>query len=148
MNLCYLNEMYGDDLIRVVLRLYNNRKTSGMSIKKLLEYSDIARSTMYRWIIKYSDIQYNNLTDRIIRLRSYNKETIYKKINEQCVKDIIDYVAINPIINIKNIKKMILKKHKVSINKNYIYQILKKNNISYKKAQKQKYPYNLNLFTK
>ena len=41
MNLCYLNEMYGDDLIRVVLRLYNNRKTSGMSIKKLLEYSDI-----------------------------------------------------------------------------------------------------------
>ena len=42
---------------------------------------------------------------------------------------------------------MVLRKHKVSINKNYIYQILKKNNITYKKAQKQKYPYNLNLFT-
>ena len=92
--------MYGDDLIRVVLRLYNNRKTNGMSIKKLLEYSvRYNGSTTDQWIAKYSDILYNHLTDMIIRLRSYNKETIYKKINEQCVKDIIDYVAINPIIN-------------------------------------------------
>ena len=41
---------------------------------------------------------------------------------------------------------MIFKKHKVSINKNYIYQIFWNNRITYKKAQKQKYPYDLNKF--
>ena len=49
--------------------------------------------------------------------------------------------------SIKKIKKMVLAKHKVSINKNYIYQILKNNRITYKKAQKQKYPYNLDKYT-
>ena len=38
------------------------------------------------------------------------------------------------------------RKTKVSINKNYIYRILKKNNITHKKVQKQKYPYDLNKF--
>ena len=77
-----------------------------MSIIDILNYSNIARSTLYQWVYKYSHIQYDQFIDRTIKLRSYNKETVYKKINEQCVKNIIEYVLINPIINIKKIKKM------------------------------------------
>ena len=86
------------------------------------------------------------MTDMIIRLRSYNLETIYKKINEQCIKDIIEYVSPDPIINVNLIKLMIFKKHLVSINKNYNVLILKNNRITYKKAPEQKYPYDLNKF--
>jgi len=139
--------MYKDDLIRIVIKIYNNRKINGMSIIDILNYSNIARSTLYQWVYKYSHIQYDQFIDRTIKLRSYNKETAYKKkMNEQCIKNIIEYVSINPKINIKKIKKTILTKYKVSINKNYIYQIFKKNNITYKKAQKQKHPYNLDKF--
>ena len=77
-NVRYLNQMYDEDLIRVVIKLYNNRKTNEMSIDKILQYSDIAISTMYQWINIYSDILSNRFTYRIIRLRSYNKETIYR----------------------------------------------------------------------
>jgi transposase len=112
--------MYNDDLIRIVINLYNNKKINGMSINDILNYSNIARSTLYQWIHKYSAINYDQFIDRTIKLRSYNRETVYRKINESCIKDIIDYVSLNPVINVKKIKKMILTKHKVSINKNIL----------------------------
>ena len=73
------SRMYNDDLIRIVIKIYNNRKINGMSIIDILNYSDIARSTLYQWVYKYSHIQYDQFIDRTIKLRPYNKETVYKK---------------------------------------------------------------------
>ena len=81
---------------------------------------------MDRQIFRYTVYPYDR-HDYPVEL--YNLETIYKKINEQCIKDIIEYVSPDPIINVNLIKLMIFKKHKVSINKNYIYQIFWNNRI-------------------
>ena len=53
--------MYAVDLIRVVIRLYNNRKTNGMSINKLLEYLIywIHNRLMDRQIFRYTVYPYD-----------------------------------------------------------------------------------------
>ena len=101
MNLCYSDEMYDDDLIRVVLRL-SDWIDLGNLINKLLEYLIywIHNRLMDRQIFRYFGLPYDR-HDYPVEL--YNLETIYKKINEQCIKDIIEYVSLNPIINVKKI---------------------------------------------
>ncbi len=140
--------MYELKTVKITLNMYHNRHESGYNIKKILKISEIARSTLYQWIniygkyfINNSDASRNIPKDNIIKVRMYNRLKSHKKFDDLCIKTILEYVTKNPIINVKKLKKLILIKHKVHINKNYIYKILKDNNITRKKSQKHKYPY-------
>ncbi len=86
--------------------------------------------------------------ENIIKLRKYNRQTRYRKFDDICIASIINHVSINSFINVKKIKKLLLpfgsvpyNKHKIHVNSNYIYKILKDNNFTCKKVQKYKYPY-------
>lgn len=129
--------MYEVSMIKIALKAHVNRKNNGMNIKDILMILGISRSTLYEWIKKYS----NQSSDYFDKRRKMEKYTYHKKLSDECIREIIEYVKSKVSINIKTIRKMIKTKYKVSVNKNYIYFLLKKHNLTYKKAQKNKYPY-------
>ncbi len=47
------------------------------------------------------------------------------KLRQMAIATIVDYVSNNPFINVKKIKLMVLRKHKIHINKNYTFKITK-----------------------
>jgi len=61
---------------------------------------------------------------------------------------IIDYVVKNKIINCRKIYSIIKNKFNKNISRRTIYNILKRNNITYKKAQTNKYSYSKDKFNK
>ena len=138
--------MYQTDKIIDTLSIYNKRYNYELLIDDILNILQIARSTLYEWVNKYNhnniDINYI-ISDRTLhRLRSKNT------ITDECEKYIIDHVQKYSNFNIKKLVKKITKKFDVYIKKSKIYRILKENNMTYKKVQKNSYPHNKHKFKK
>lgn len=127
--------MYSEDFIRTALRLYNLREQNQYKIVQILNILNIARSTLYTWIKKYSD------DPNLISENKLQRKTRTNKITRKCIDYIIDHVTSDPYMNIRKLRTSIKKIFSVKINQGYIYQLLKENNITYKKVQKKKYPY-------
>lgn len=125
--------MYSEDYIRNAVRIYKTRKQHNLTICKILNILNIARSTLYKWIKIYSNNSCNN--NEIHKASKQYKS----KINDECVRYICDNVKTNKIINMKQIRKNIENQFNVTISKGHIYVILKKNGITYKQIQKSKY---------
>jgi transposase len=136
--------MYSSDFIFMVLRQYHARKELNLSISQLLKIARISRSTLFEWIKQYSDnsefshINYESSSRP--PERQFQKTHFPKKINDTCLRYIIDIVLEKQVINANNICKNIKRKFNVIISKNYLYKILADNNITYKVAQKNSYP--------
>jgi transposase len=142
--------MYSNDFICLALRFYNARKETNLSIQEILQIIGIARSTLFEWIKQYSNdlIISKSVDDPTIRPpeRQFNRRFFPNNITDDCLKYITDTVLEEKVINANNICRNIKKKFKVVISKNYLYQILKDNNITYKVAQKVSYPHDQNKF--
>lgn len=137
--------MYSNDFICLVLRLYNSRKETCMLIDDILKLTGIANSTLFEWLNCYtrnSELAgcVNNPSLRPSK-RKIRKQFFPKKIKSNCLKFIIDTVLEQKVINANNICKKVSNKFNVIISKNYLYKILKDNNVTYKLAQKKSYPY-------
>jgi transposase len=137
--------MYSNEFICLVLRLYNSRKETNLSINDILQMTGIANSTLFEWIKCYS---HNTEIANCIKnpktrppKRKFNRRFFPKKIKPNCLKFIIDTVLEQKVINANNICKHIKNRFNVIISKRYLYKILKANNITYKVAQKVSYPY-------
>lgn len=136
--------MYSNDFIHIVLRLYNSRKTTNMSVNQILQFARISRSTLFGWIKKYSHESYSNYengSNLQPPQREFNRKFFPKKINDNCLKYIIDYVLEKKVIDANSICKNVKNKFNIIMSKKYLYNLLKNNNISYKIAQKTSYPY-------
>ena len=72
------------------------------------------------------------------------KTKSFFKISEHIEKFIIDSITNNKILIADNIKTMILKEFKIDISKQSIYNIFKKNNLTYKKIKFNNNPYTIN----
>ena len=79
--------------------------------------------------------------------RVFNKSCFSKKVTDECINYIISHTLEKKVINTNFIKKYIKKHFSISITANYIYALLKKHKITYKKAQKNTYLYNTNKLT-
>src|SRR5271154_2393837 len=137
--------MYSNDKIIDTLMIYNNRKIYDLSINHILTLMKIARSTLYIWVSKQQHLlnpKYK-LSKRISK--HINKNCKFKQIIKD---DILKSVTTNPTCNIKKLAKKISRKYDIAFNKNYIYKILKDNNITKKHIQYNSYPYNRRKFKK
>jgi hypothetical protein len=65
--------------------------------------------------------------------------SLNKKITLECEKFIINKVILNPIINLNKLRNNVNDTFFINVSKNSIYRIIKKNNITYKTIQKNKY---------
>lgn len=161
--------MYPIEYVILTLRIYNHaNKTKFMNIKTLLPFTGISRKTLYEWKNKYyNDPKYksvisfisdenksddNNIynTDGENKLintlpkRIFNRSIYSRKVNDDCIQYIINHTIEKKVINVKKIKLYIKKNFKISISKGKIYHILKENKVSFKKAQKNTYLYDVN----
>lgn len=136
--------MYPHQFVIMAIRLYRSRSEYNMSISAILNILKIARSTLYEWIKTYPYKNENEYNISKQQKREIIKQKYDRKISDRIVTYIVNYVKNNPICNIKKLKLQILKQYRENINKNYIYKILKNNNITHKKLNKNKYPYDDN----
>lgn len=71
------------------------------------------------------------------------KTNSYYKLSDTIVQFIIDYVKKNIISTANDIKILVLKEFKIDISLQLIYNILKKNNFTYRKLRKNNNPYSI-----
>lgn len=120
--------VYSEDIIRIALKMFERN----ISINNILEILDISRKTFYNWRKKYKNSSFNKCIYRQYSRKIDINNTIQKYICDYVLKSI--YLSKNKILSIrKNVKK----RFNISINRCKIYYILKQNNITYKRVQKE-----------
>ena len=127
--------VYNNKYKQQVLKIYYNRNNNKfkINIEQILYIYNIARSTLYEWIKNKNDIM-NDVKKK--------RKKIYKKLNDNIVQYICNYIDEYKQFKIKKLKKYIQKKFKISISRQSIYNVLKNNNYTYKKIKENYYPYN------
>lgn len=138
--------MYSYDKIKDVLICHKNKDLYGLTIINILDIFKIARSTLYEWIKFFSYLCNDN--NSVLTKRTANTIRSARKLTPECKSFIIEYVKKNPAFNMKKLVKKITRMYNIQFNKGYIYQILKKNNLSHKKIQKNTYPHGSVKFKK
>ena len=115
---------------------YNKNKSIKEIIKEIIFIFEISQRTFYNW----------NKNIKIEKIgRPKKSYIITKKIEERIIKY---YKNANSSQKIKNIIRKIKKEYNISISKSTIYNILHRNNLSYKKVSINKYPYKNNKLKK
>lgn len=129
--------MYSYDLIDRVLNMYKNRKLLGLTVTNIASIMTISKQTIYNWLggkFKISDKG----------KRVY--ERIFREIDHEYINYITKYVIDNPQFNIKTLLKNVITIFNIGISKQTIYNILKRNNITHKVIQINKYPHSKKRF--
>ena len=128
--------MYDTYFVNKVLNIYYNRKHFNLTVDTISDIYCISKSTIYEWC--------NNPIINVNNNRFFNKKPSifdYDKV-------IVDYVIENKIVDHNKIYDIIKKKFNKNISRRTIYNVLKRNNITHKKVQTNKYPYSKNKFDK
>ena len=126
--------MYSIDIIKSSIKLYFKLEQQNIigkeRIKIINSTFDLHINTLYRWINTYYNY-YNN----IFSFNQYNTHFKYNniKINYEIEQFIINSIDSNYNFNIKIIKKNIKNKYNILLSKSAIYNVLHKNNLTYKK---------------
>ena len=126
--------MYDLDFKDFTLEMYNNRKKFNISINDLLKLSKISRSTLYSWVGSFNK-KVNIIDNQNNKFNiSINKKS---KFSDECKECILNIALKRSYLNVNNIIKKIKKEYSTTICKSSIYNILKNNNITFKKIQKR-----------
>jgi transposase len=126
--------MYSIDIIKSSIKLYFKLEQQNIigkeRIKIINSTFDLHINTLYRWINIYYNY-YNNT----FSFNQYNTHFKYNniKINYEIEQFIINSIDSNNNFNIKIIKKNIKNKYNILLSKPTIYNVLHKNNLTYKK---------------
>jgi len=120
--------VHSEDIIRISLKMFEYK----ISINNILSILSISRTTFYKWRKKYINSSFNKSLYKQYSRKIDVNGTIQKYICDYVLKTI--YLSKNKILLIiKNVKKQF----NISINRCKIYGILKENNITYKRVQKE-----------
>jgi transposase len=120
--------VHNAEKIRMSLKMFE----FGINIHKILAISSIARTTFYNWRNKYKNSSFPQCHYRQYSRKIDVNNDIQKYICAYVLKTI--YLSKNKILSlIKKIKEQF----NISINRSRIYYILKENNITYKRIQKE-----------
>ena len=106
---------------------------------QILSIKDITKLINKKFNINFCD---KNIVSVLQKNKIKTKS--FFKISEHIEKFIIDSITNNKILIADNIKTMILKEFKIDISKQSIYNIFKKNNLTYKKIKFNNNPYTIN----
>jgi len=122
---------YSIDYKLNVVKMFNNRKKHNLSIKQIIMYNNISKSSLYNWV--------NNIDS--IKLKNKKKQRRISKISDKCKTFILNYVREHKQFQIKKLLKYISTKFKIKITKQSVYNVLKNNNYTNKKVKINSYPY-------
>lgn len=137
---------YSEQLKLAAVKLsFNLRKRYHLSIEEIAKLMDIGRSTLYLWRRMYN-FDHKCFGEKNFHVKKNN--SYYCKINDTIISYICDTVIISGAVNTKALKYHLKKTFNVKICRSYIYKILKKNKITYKKCQKYKCPYSNEIMNK
>jgi transposase len=139
--------MYPYAKIKDAIFLYKNKKNLKMNIDVILFTTQIARSTLYDWIEKFSYLLDSKMS-YILSKRTSKKIRSNRKLTAEIEIFIVNHVRNNPDFNIKKLTNKVIKKFGVKFSVSHIYRILGYNNLTYKKVQKITYPYGKVRFKK
>ena len=128
--------MYSIDTIKNTIKLFYQLKKNNFKGYKLINFIKNSIgchiTTVYNWISQYGDLNFNN----------FNKSKFNNnKITEEIEKFILSSISNFNTFNIKKIKKNINNIFKVSLSKQSIYNVLHKNNLTYKQTKVKNMPY-------
>lgn len=129
--------MYSIDFINMVIKVYNNRKSLNMTVVQIATFYEISKQSIYNWLNGKYNLNKNNKRIYIRKESEYDKKYI---------KYILSYVTKNPQFLIKHLIERLKLLFGIAISKNTIYMILKKNNITRKIVQINKYPHNTDKY--
>ena len=113
------------------------RNTLNMTVTNITSFFSISRQTLYNWLHNRYSIDSNN--KRIFNKPPYHNNKLY-------VAYINNYIKTNPQFNIKILLKNLMFLFGVGVSKQTIYNILKKNNITRKRIQINKYPHSIDKY--
>ena len=125
--------MYSKDFIEIVIKSYNKRDHLKMTVNQLSDFYNISKQSIYNWLNRKYKVSNNK--------RIYVKNKITCKYDNKYILYLLDYVAKNPQFNIKHLIQQLNILFDIKISKQTIYMILKKNNITRKRIQINKYPH-------
>ena len=128
--------MYSYDFIKIVIKAYNQRSLLNMTVVQIVSFYEISKQTLYNW-----------LNNRIIfdnNMQIFNKS--FRQSDKIYVKYITNYVKKHPQFNIKLLLKNLIFLFGIGISRQTIYNILKRNNITRKRIQINKYPHAKNKY--
>lgn len=128
--------MYSIDTIKNTIKLFYQLKKNNFKGYKLNNFIKNSIgchiTTVYNWINQYGDLNFNN----------FNKSKFNNnKITEEIETFILNSISNFNTFNIKKIKKNINNIFNVSLSKQSIYNILHKNNLTYKQTKVKNMPY-------
>ena len=126
--------MYDTFFINKVLDIYHDRKYFNLTVLTIARIYNISNSTIYEWL--------NKPINTINNKRIFNKKPSIFEYD----KLIVDYVIKQKIIDHDKILDIVKNKFNKNISRRTIYNVLKRNNITHKKAQTNKYPYSKKKF--
>jgi transposase len=127
-------KIYSYDLKMSVI---NFRKSCDWNLDNAVKIFGASKSSIYGWIKMYS----NDLL-----IRNSNVRTFYEsKITDEIKKYVVSYVTKRVTFNVKKLNRCIKNNFNMTLCKSSIYNILKQNNMSYKKIGKKIIPINKNI---
>jgi transposase len=129
--------MYEFYVIKSMIKDYIFFKENGIKIKHLFDKYTVSSAQFYRFLNKYKNDSRIFLPDNVHIIRENNYKSNNTKVTEDINSFIVTEITKNPIALSKEIKVKIYEIFGVTLTQNHISCILRKNNISYKKLQKQ-----------
>lgn len=128
--------MYDINFVNRVLKIYFNRKCFKLTVNSISKIYNISKSTIYEWK--------NNPVNIVDNKRIFNKNLSIFEYD----KIIVDHVVENKTIDHDKIYNIVKKKFNKNISRRTVYNVLKRNHITCKKVQTNKYPYSKDKFDK
>ena len=128
---------YDTVYIKNILKLYRYYKNNNIPIQQIYDIYDPVKSTLYKWISKYSNSNVISLHDSIKFnfIKSKLMKCNNKKITNEIKQFIINKINEHPQILSKTINEMVNKNYNIKFSINHISRIIRDLNYSYKKVQ-------------
>jgi len=132
--------MYSLDFINIVIKAYNNRKSLNMTVDKIAKFYNISKQSIYNWIGNNFNTKNNK--------RQYVRSTVKSEYEKKYINYLLNYVKENPQFIINKLIYELNTLFGISLSKKVIYMILKKNKITRKRVQVNKYPHSTEKYLK
>lgn len=110
-------------------------------VQELKKHSTAHLSTIYRWIEKYKNINWENIKQNVVdfeKIMKIKRKRYFKKSYDTIKLFLESYLEKHKFIDVKYIIRQIKKKFNIKIQKSTIYDAIKKLNYTYKKVKNSK----------
>lgn len=128
--------MYSLDFIHVVIKTYHMRTSLNFTVAQIVSFYNISKQSIYNWLNNNLLISGNK--------RLFNRST--KPSHKLHISYVTNYVKKFPQFSIKTLLKNLIFLFGFAVSRQTICNILKRNNITRKRVQINKYPHSVDKY--